>query len=179
MCQGEKMEITAAIEHWIDTTNTQYAEKRKSCTRWSQLNEYYPESTLNRAGFVVIDQLPFPGSTLIANCGLNAVSPLSLQKVGAITYGETYYVRPQYCDDIEIHFHELVHIAQYQYLGICGFLKLYLHQIINYGYHNAPLEIMAYALQKRFREEQDPFDVPTKVAQQLYNLTGLRNSQTL
>jgi hypothetical protein len=56
---------------------------------------------------------------------------------------------------------------------------LYLHQIINYGYHNAPLEVMAYALQKRFREEQDPFDVPTKVAQQLYNLTGLSNSQTL
>jgi hypothetical protein len=173
------MGITAAIEHWIDTTNTQYAEKRKSCTRWGQLNEYYPESILNRAGFVVIDQLPFPGSTLLANCGLNAVSPLSLQKVGAITYGETYYVRPQYSDDIEIHFHELVHIAQYQYLGIRGFLKLYLHQIINYGYHNAPLEVMAYALQKRFREEQYPFDVPTRVAQLFNNITDLRDPQTL
>jgi hypothetical protein len=47
-------------------------------------------------------------------------------------------------------FHELLHVVQWQVLGIAGFGWRYLLEYIHYGYDSMPLERMAVKLADRY-----------------------------
>ncbi len=69
-----------------------------------------------------------------------------------------------------LHFHELVHVIQWNVLGPERFLALYADGLERFGYRNCPLEVMAYELQTRFEKDRIPFDVQVEVAQRLREL---------
>lgn len=66
--------------------------------------------------------------------------------VAGITYNDTYYIKKEAANELRVHFHELVHVLQWRELAPQGFIERYIREIQYFGYNNAPLEKMAYAL---------------------------------
>lgn len=85
--------------------------------------------------------------------------------VAGVTYDDTYYLRPWVADDWAVHFHELVHVAQWQWLTVPGFIERYLIEVVRFGYRQAPLEAMAYTLEGRYRSGDRGFAVEPYVAE--------------
>jgi hypothetical protein len=86
----------------------------------------------------------------------------------AITYLNTFFVQTVHALDESLHFHELVHVVQWQHLGPDRFLLAYATgYLLGGSYEKNPLELMAYELQARFDKNCEPFDVGGLVRQQL------------
>jgi hypothetical protein len=66
-----------------------------------------------------------------------------------ITFDNTYFLR-RGLERESLHFHELVHVIQWQHLGIDRFLLAYGIGLAQFGYQSSPLEKMAYDLQLEF-----------------------------
>jgi len=84
-----------------------------------------------------------------------------------ITYLDTYFVRREAARQESLHFHELVHAAQWRILGLERFLALYAEGLEKFGYRDSPLEVMAYDLQEQFELGPQSLDVETVVTLQL------------
>ena len=66
-----------------------------------------------------------------------------------ITYVDTIFVN--YLQKTEsLFFHELVHVVQWERLGVDNFLLAYGIGLMKFGYQDSPLEQMAYFLQDHF-----------------------------
>ena len=76
-------------------------------------------------------------------------------------------MQPRYAGDVALHFHELVHVAQWSILGAKKFIERYIAEIQNHGYDNAPLERMAYGLQDHFSGKKGALDVFGYVQQKI------------
>jgi len=60
--------------------------------------------------------------------------------------------------------HELMHVVQYRLLGFDKFAELYVCGFFTGGgYDGIPLEQCAYALERQFISDKEPFDVESEV----------------
>jgi len=132
------------IEEWIHQVNSSHKKVRRSC---SVLEEYfsgfYSPDFLKTAFFVVTDEIPKPDFPELREAGLGDFIDMN---VGVITYNDTYYIKVEAANELRLHFHELVHVVQWRELAPQGFIERYIREIQDFGYDNAPLEKMAYAL---------------------------------
>jgi len=155
------MDILTAIEQWIDEVNHKYKYKRVCCTQFAaQFAGFYPTEFLENAFYVVIDEIPKPDFAALRAMGLGDFIDM---KVSGITYKNTYYLLSTSVDNLRVHFHELVHVLQWQNLGALAFIERYMNEIKHFGYHNAPLEIMAYSLDTHFISSGEKINVPEYV----------------
>ncbi|MCC2636614.1 MAG: hypothetical protein K0Q68_333 [Moraxellaceae bacterium] len=140
--------MLAIIEEWIDATLASHAAERVSCVSLSPHFEgYFSREFLSQSYFVVTDELPKPDFPALHDLGLGGF--LALDADG-ITYKDTYFIRPAVVDKVDLHFHELVHVAQWRHLGAPAFIERYARELLQFGYERAPLEEMAYSLQRYF-----------------------------
>ena len=145
------------IDNWIDQTLKNYSDQAVSCEKFcSQFNGFYPSDFLSNSYYVAIDQLPKPDFPELRQAGFGSF--IDMDSVG-ITYKNTYFIKKGYEGDIALHFHELVHVLQWQNLGAVLFIQRYMEEIIRFGYRNAPLEKMAYDLQDHFSMKKEPLSV--------------------
>jgi hypothetical protein len=86
----------------------------------------------------VVPEIPQPGHPKIKQLAaeLGLITPQTI----AITFGFGIFVRTGRASDRETLVHECVHVAQYEELGVEGFLMQYVVQIFKNGYDNAPME---------------------------------------
>jgi hypothetical protein len=153
--------ILDRIEQWVDQLNEKYSEQRVSCNELSKyFKGFYKKSFLKKAYFVVVDRIPKPDFPELRQMGLGGFIDMN---VDGITYKDTYYIKQEFAQDLRLHFHELVHVAQWKHLGAAGFIERYISEINKYGYDNAPLEIMAYSCDSHFASNGERFDVPRHV----------------
>lgn len=97
----------------------------------------------------------------------------------SITYLSSYFVRHGYERDESLHFHELVHVVQWQHLGPEHFIMAYaLGHLLSGGYRTKPLEEMAYGLQARFDANTPAFDVAALVRPELARVVPLLFAHT-
>jgi hypothetical protein len=82
-------------------------------------------------------------------------------------YLDTYFVLWHEAERESLHFHELVHVDQWQVLGLARFLALYAEGLEKQGYRYGPLEVMAYDHEARFNSNGEPYAVEAAVRQQL------------
>lgn len=149
------------IEEWIDSINTKYQSQRKLCSHFSSnFSGFYSEEFLEKSYFVVVENIPKPDFSELREAGLGDFIDM---EVKGITYKNTYYVHSRYADELRLHFHELVHVAQWSLLGASGFINRYISEIQAHGYDDAPLELMAYALDGHYYRGGNPVDVPSYV----------------
>jgi hypothetical protein len=87
-----------------------------------------------------------------------------------ITYLDTYFILWHEAERESLHFHELVHVVQWQVLGPERFLAMYADGLVKQGYRNSPLEVMAYDHEARFNADGEVYPVETEVRQQLQAL---------
>lgn len=152
------------VESWIDEVNEAHKPYRQSCTVLQhQLDGFYRPELLRSSYFVIVKALPMPKIPELREVGLGEFIDNENQ-LGGITYKDTYYLVPDVARDVGIHFHELVHVIQWRTLGARNFIQRYMEEIQRFGYSDqAPLEGMAYGLQKTFEKGVAPFDVEKKV----------------
>jgi hypothetical protein len=151
---------------WIDTTNRTHRPLRRSCLELANhLGGFFDNAELGTAGFVVTEYLPQPPREAVQQLGL---AELTGPGVLGLTLDDTYYLKPRAAGWLNLHFHELVHVLQWQQLGAAGFVARYLAEIAQHGYRQAPLEQMAYGLEQRYRDApQRPFKVMEEVKRHL------------
>ena len=154
------------IEQWIDQTNIDYRKERISCDCFiDEFKGFYPISFLKQAYFVVVNNIPKPDFPGLREIGLGDFIDM---KVDGITYKNTYYILPHVEKNLRLHFHELVHVAQWEKLGAVNFIQRYIGEIESNGYADAPLEKMAYGLDAHYDANRGKkLDVPSYVSEKI------------
>ena len=153
------------IEDWIDLTNERFSNQRQSCALFSQkFAGFYSEEFLSNSYFVIVDCIPKPDFPELHQAGLGDFLDMEIQ---GITYKNTYYIVPSVAQNLRLHFHELVHVAQWKTLGAIGFLQRYISEVQSLGYEEAPLEKIAYAFDYHFSQGSKEFDVPDYIEKKI------------
>ena len=153
------------IEEWIDLTNESFSGQRQSCALFAHnFAGFYSEEFLSNSYFVIVDSIPKPDFPELRQAGLGDFLDMEVQ---GITYKNTYYIVPSVAQNLRLHFHELVHVAQWKTLGAIGFLQRYISEVQSVGYNEAPLEKLAYAFDYHFSQDGQTIDVPSYVENQI------------
>ena len=158
MTEQKFQSVYPVIADWIRNTLAQHASAARPVASFgfSRLPLYYSQDILTGAKVVVLPKVPMPP---LSAMGLDRFSDFERMDAGGITYLDTYFVRVDEAHSESLHFHELVHIIQWQLLGPEKFLALYADGLERFGYRNSPLEQMAYNFQGQFDREAQPFNV--------------------
>lgn len=153
------------IEEWIDDTNRKYQSQRRSCSILeAAFAGFYSPQYLRSSYFVIVENIPKPSFPELRQMGLGGFIDMPMS---GITYKNTYYVDKKQTHVLRLHFHELVHVAQWDLLGAANFIRRYIDEIKIYGYDSAPLEKMAYSLDDHYFSGRGPLDVPNYVRSKL------------
>jgi len=99
--------------------------------------------------------------------GLPQFAQFEQTPFAGITYKNTYFIRREHSRNETVHFHELVHVIQWDRLGVETFLLTYAKGLIEYGYDNSPLEVMAYQHQCSFEANPQPYKVEREVLEEI------------
>lgn len=113
---------------------------------FSRLPQYFPDEVLRRVRVVKARRVPFPP---VSAMGLPELSAMERMPMAGITFGSTIFVTETMCSESTC-FHEVVHVVQWDTLGIDGFLLAYGGSLLRYGYDDNLFEVLAYRLQRVF-----------------------------
>jgi hypothetical protein len=118
---------------------------------FSGLPKYFPDDILEQAKVVTVRNVPFPP---LGKLGLPELSFMEQGTPSGITYLNTIFIHHHDRTDESLHFHELVHVIQWNRLGVDNFLLAYGVGIVQFGYEKSPLEQMAFELQGKFDNKE-------------------------
>jgi hypothetical protein len=157
------------IRDWIGQTLAAHAEQAKpvASLNFPRLPHYYSHELLARAKVVFVDKCPVPP---LGAFGLTQFDEFENMSIAGITYLDTYFALWYEAELEALHFHELVHVIQWQCLGPERFLALYANGLEQYGYRHSPLEVMAYNHEAQFKSGQPVYAVEAAVREQLKRL---------
>ena len=166
MTPEDFQKIFPFVRDWISQTLAGHASKAISVASFNfpRLPRYYNNDLLARAKVVLVDKCPVPPLSTI---GLSQFAEFENMNARGITYLDTYFVLRQEAERESLHFHELVHVVQWQLLGVESFLALYADGLEKHGYRNSPLEVIAYNHEARFNSNATSYSVEASVRQQL------------
>jgi hypothetical protein len=154
------------VRDWIERTLAAHRTEARSVAsyRFARLPQFYSPVFLETAFVVIVPRLPLIPMTSL---GLPELEAFEKAEHPAITYRNTSFMLESGSSDESLHFHELVHVIQWQHLGVEGFLSAYATGLIKHGYRENPLEAMAYDLQAHFDQGGQPMDVKSAVRSRL------------
>jgi len=141
--------ILPLVKEWIESTLEKHNANASPVINlsFSRLKIVLPLDLLNRAKVVVVNGVvPFPP---LSRMGLPELSSMENMSKAGVTYKDTFFISHLHQTE-SLHFHEIVHVVQWERLGIENFLLAYGYGLIRFGYQDSPLEKMAYSLQARF-----------------------------
>ncbi|MDY7029794.1 MAG: hypothetical protein SVR04_15990 [Spirochaetota bacterium] len=153
------------VREWIEATLDEYRDQAVPVADldFPRLRKVFPPDLLSRAKAVVVPgAVPLPP---LGSRGFPEFEPTESRAAAGVTYKDTFFVsRPHGTEGL--YFHELIHVLQWDRLGIENFLIAYGTGLIQFGYRNCPLERMAYTLQAKFSLKVLPEDVVNWVQQE-------------
>ena len=122
-----------------------------------RLQKVFASDLLEKAKVVVVTgQVPFPPlPPALSSMGLPDFAQMGNASVAGVTYKDTFFVNNLHQTE-RIYFHELVHVVQWERLGVDNFLLAYVAGLMQFGYQDSPLEQMAYSLQEDFENDRLP-----------------------
>jgi hypothetical protein len=131
---------------------------------FTRLPRYFDAAFLNRAKVVITESLP---KLPLAEMGLEAFVDFGELPAAAITFRDTYFINARYAADEALHGHELVHVVQWDQLGVDGFLMAYAFGLLTEGYENNELERQACKHAERFDSRGESYDIERAVRAEL------------
>ncbi len=149
--------LKAWIEELLETRGSEAVQVSK--LGFSRLPHYFPDDFLERAKAVSTSEIPFPP---LGRLGLPELSVLEQMPVAGITFKNTFFMGHLHRTET-LCFHELIHVAQWERLGVDRFLLAYGVGLVRHGYEQSPLERMAYRLQKEFEQKNAPRDLMKEI----------------
>jgi hypothetical protein len=145
---------------WVNRTIAEHREMSRPVLDFGfqRLADYFPQPLLESTRVVVVQQTPQPP---LHEWGIHAVDEIGVPgpRAAGITLRNCFFVVHERRNSETLFFHELIHVIQWQRLGVNLFLALYGLSLLRDGYADSPLEIMAYELQDRFDQSTRAFDV--------------------
>ena len=157
------------VRDWIARTLAATAAEAKpvAALKFPRLPQFYSPDLLSRAKVVFVDKCPV---TPLSAIGLKQFAEFENLNAAGMTYLDTFFVLRNEAERESLHFHELVHVVQWQLLDAERFLALYADGLEKHGYRNSPLEVMAYEHEARFNSQDAPYAIEADVRQQLQRL---------
>jgi hypothetical protein len=158
------------VRTWIDGVLEKHAFRARSVHEavaeygLNRLPLYFDESLLRRSKFVLVDEVPVPPLSVL---GLLELAVFEKGGFSGITYMDTYFLRRQNAGDEALHFHELIHVIQWERLGAGRFLMAYAAGLLRHAYRGNPLEAMAYRHQRKFMTDTGRYSVTAAVLSEL------------
>ena len=152
------------LRTWIEMTVAEHASGSVSPADFPRLAPFMGRDLADRARYVVVPALPKPP---LVEWGFEEFRSFQEMTTGAVTYGSTYFITPDVAGDEATHFHELVHVVQWEYIGFDRFALTYALGLLFCGYRDSLLEAIAYDHEARFRMGVAPYDVPSSVMRQI------------
>lgn len=155
------------VREWIEDVLEERKEQAIPVINlaFPKLQKVFPLDLLKKAKVVVVTgKVPFPP---LSRMGLPELEQMENMSMDGITYVDTFFINHLRQTE-SLHFHELVHVVQWERLGVDNFLLAYgvglmqsgdLYQTFEDVYLNSPLEQMAYSLQEGFDRETLPAGV--------------------
>lgn len=137
------------IRNWIEELLESNKENTTSVINlnFPRINQIFPDDLLEKAKVVtVVGKVPFPP---LSHIGLHELSGMEQIPLAGITYKDTFFINQNHRSE-SLHFHELIHVVQWERLGVDNFLLAYGVGLLQFGYEKSPLEQMAYTLQRIF-----------------------------
>jgi hypothetical protein len=165
------LEKLPMVRSWIDRTLAEHSQKARPVAsyRFPRLGAFYSDQLLSAAKVIEVERVPVPP---LSSFGLAGFGEFEGGNYAGITFLDSYFVQSSEASRESLHFHELVHVVQWQHLGAEGFLMAYASgYLMGGGYRANPLEIMAYDLQAYFEKDGQPVDAEAAVRRQLDGLT--------
>ena len=156
--------------HWIESQRAQhrvYADPLPDTTL-AALSGFFEKGTLDRTRIrhvPGIENPPFYKEFEEAG----EAFPLDFTVWAAITFGDVILVNGEQVPGPPSHsvvFHEMVHVVQYDELGIHEFTRRYVTPFVQsrFNYMSIPLETVAFDLQGRFEERSgNPFSAEEEI----------------
>ena len=163
----ELLEKLPLVRGWIDRTLAEHSNQARSVAsyRFPRLGAFYSSGFLTTAKVVEVERVPMPPLSAL---GITGFGEFEGGNYAGITFLDTYFVQSGEALRESLHFHELVHVIQWQHLGAERFVMAYaLGYLQGGGYRANPLEVMAYDLQDYFERGGQPGDVEAAVRRQL------------
>ena len=159
---------------WIKEQRDRYVGTSKPLpdTTRAALRGYFEPETLDRARVghaPVIDNPPFYSEFAAAGKAI----PLDFSAWAGITFGDVIMITDagdSASMPNSIVFHEMVHLVQFQALGIDEFARRYVTALAwnRFQYMTIPLEMMAFDLQGRFEQSDGrPFQAEAEIMRRL------------
>ena len=156
--------------HWIEGQRAQHRVHADPLpdTTVAALSGFFEPETLDRTRIrhvLNIDNPPFYKEFEEAGESF----PLDFSVWAAITFGDVILVNGDQIPGPPSHsvvFHEMVHVVQYDVLGIQEFALRYVTPFVQnrFNYMSIPLETVAFDLQGRFEESSgDPFSAEAEI----------------
>lgn len=136
------------MREWIDDLHAQHSDQASPVGSLGlpRLATCFPEHLLRSARAVTVRDIPFPP---LSAYGLPEFESMASMEMAGITFRNMYFIHQSYSAE-RFHFHELVHVVQWNVLGADEFLLTYGLNLAQHGYMESPLEAIAYELQSRF-----------------------------
>lgn len=133
---------------WVDRLLEEHARVATpiDLRRFARLPRYWPGDVLRGARVVITSAVPFPP---VSAYGLPEFAAMENMSRAGITFRDMFFVDEAH-ESEAIHFHELVHVVQWDALGAPDFLLTYGVGLAQFGYRKSPLEAIAYDLQASF-----------------------------
>ncbi len=130
--------------HWAEATSTYAAMSGRPLSEAeAEIARHVGVSRSEAIRLFIVDQMPYPEHPMLQVAAM-ATDFLGPQTSG-LTLGHAVMVRRGQ-ESARLLSHEFRHVHQYEQAGsIAAFLPVYLEQMVDYGYADAPLEIDARA----------------------------------
>lgn len=152
------------IKEWIVSTVEAYKALATPviASNFLRLRNHFPEEFLEKARVVVVPNVPYPP---LSRLGLPEFAQLEKMRFSGITFLDTFFVDASQVSE-SLYFHELIHLVQWNRLGMDKFLLAYGIGLLQFGYRESPLERMAYGMQSQFENQCVPSDLIATINQQ-------------
>ena len=162
MEQEQFRSLVSNVQKWIVHMLAEHEAQMEpiAAAQFERLKGYYPKALLQRVKRVIVDQCPVPP---LEFTGIPQLAEIETWDLKGVPWENTIFIRRDLADWDAVHFHELLHIVQWERLGTERYLTAWAIGTITLGYRDNPLEEMAFRHQSRFETEEKPYDVVREV----------------
>ncbi len=146
---GQLRQTLPGVRKWIDGYVEAHAHLAVPVAElgFGRLSQYFYQNRLGTSKAVKVDRVQVPP---LSKMGMPYFADFEETTFTGITYMDTFFLAPSVHSCESTHFHELIHVVQWDVLGPDLFLMVYAVGLLALGYENSPLERMAYELQREF-----------------------------
>ncbi len=142
------------LQRWIDELHTQCRDQTVPVgeMEFRRLRRHFPSALLASTRVAEVADLPFPP---LSKYGISEFGPVEHLPSPAISFGDIFFVYRGESSEAT-YFREMVHVVQWNTLGLRDFLLTYGLGVLHYGFAENPLEAIAWDLHARFEQRRAP-----------------------